>query len=68
VPTTAVQILESAFQKALQDPDVIALLTNSDQEVRYQSAADYEASSRSYFAVERALLARHGLLKKQKSL
>jgi tripartite-type tricarboxylate transporter receptor subunit TctC len=64
LPVIAVQTLESAFQKALQDPDVVAVLTKGDQDVRYQSAADYEASSRSFFGTERALLGRHGLLKK----
>ncbi|MGY4349092.1 tripartite-type tricarboxylate transporter receptor subunit TctC [Bradyrhizobium sp. GM7.3] len=64
MPMTVVQTLESAFQKALQDPDVVALLTTGDQDARYQSAAEYEASSRSFFGTERALLARHGLLKK----
>jgi hypothetical protein len=39
-------------------------LTKGDQDVRYQNATDYEASSRSFFETERVLLARHGLLKK----
>jgi tripartite-type tricarboxylate transporter receptor subunit TctC len=64
LPMMAVQTLESAFEKALQDPDVVALLTKGDQDVRYQSAADYEAISRSLYGTERALLARHGLLRK----
>lgn len=59
-----VKVLHDAFQKALEDPAVIATLEKYDMVPRYMNTKDYEQAVRDVIKQETAALGKIGLLKK----
>jgi tripartite-type tricarboxylate transporter receptor subunit TctC len=59
-----VQRLHDAFQKALEDPGVLAAMAKFDKVPRYLNSADYAAAAAKLVAQERVGLELVGLLKK----
>lgn len=59
-----VKTLHDAFKKAMDEPKHQELLDTLNQDVWYQSSAQYAAWARATYASERALIERLGLLAK----
>jgi len=59
-----VRALHDAFSKGLREPKHLAVLDRYDQDLWYQSSADYESYARSTYVREKRLIERLGLAKK----
>jgi tripartite-type tricarboxylate transporter receptor subunit TctC len=57
--------LHDAFRKALDEPSVLAVLDRYEMAPNYKGTADYRAAVTEQIALERQLLERIGLLKKE---
>jgi tripartite-type tricarboxylate transporter receptor subunit TctC len=61
-----VAVLHDAFKKALDDPTVTKALDQFEMVVNYKNTEDYRASVKEVTAMEKSLMERLGLLKKDK--
>jgi len=61
---TIVKALHDAFAKGLRDPKHLAMLDRYDQDLWYQSSADYESYARATYVKEKRLIERLGLERK----
>jgi len=59
-----VKTLHDAFNKGLRDPKHLAVLDRYDQDLWYQSSADYESYARATYVKEKRLIERLGLARK----
>jgi tripartite-type tricarboxylate transporter receptor subunit TctC len=59
-----VKSLHDAFAKGMRDPKHLAVLDRYDQDLWYQSSADYESYARATYVKEKRLIERLGLARK----
>jgi len=59
-----VKALHDAFAKGMRDPKHLAVLDRYDQDLWYQSSADYESYARATYVKEKRLIERLGLARK----
>lgn len=59
-----VKALHDAFAKGMRDPRHLAVLDRYDQDLWYQSSADYESYARATYVKEKRLIERLGLARK----
>ena len=63
LPSSVVSVLHSAFKTAMFDPLFIREIEKYDQEVEYLGPADYAQSCRDFYARERIVAEKMGLLR-----